>query len=156
MNKASLQPFLARAVPCLCCLALAGAAVAGPRAMSKSDYRLAKDRIEAQYKADRKFCGGLKGHVEDLCHAQARGKAEAARADLEARYEPSPEATLEARRVTAEANYEVDKVQCAAKDDDDARDRCLDLAKAAREAAVRQAKVEKVQATGGPFAARKR
>jgi hypothetical protein len=156
MNKASLLPLLARAVPLVCCLALAGVAAAEPRAMSKSAYQTAKDRIAAQYKADRKFCGGLKDHLEDLCKAQARGKADAARADLDARFDPSPEATLEARRVTAEANYEVDKVECAAKRDDDARDRCIALAKAAREAAVRQAKVEKVQATGGPFASHRR
>jgi hypothetical protein len=33
-----------------------------------------------------------------------------------------------------------------------AEDRCMKEAKAAREAAIRQAKVEKVQETGGPFA----
>lgn len=156
MKKAFLQPLLTRAVPLLCGLALAGVAAAEPPAMSKSAYEAAKDHIEAQYKADRKFCGGLKDHLQELCQAQARGKADAAKAELEARYDPSPEATLEARRVIAEANYKVDKVECEAKRDDDARDRCIDMAKAAREAAVRQAKVEKVQATGGYFSARKR
>jgi hypothetical protein len=156
MKKPFLPPLLARAIPLVCGLALAGVAAAEPPAMSKNAYEAAKDHIEAQYKADRKFCGGLKDHLQELCQAQARGKADAAKAELEARYDPSPEATLEARRVIAEANYKVDKVECEAKRDDDARDRCIDMAKAAREAAVRQAKVEKVQATGGYFSARKR
>lgn len=160
MKKALRKRVLVLAVPLLCGLAAAGIVGGGSApsraTMSQIAYATAQDRIESQYQADRKFCGGLKGQLQDLCQAQARGKADAARADLQAKFQPSPEATLEARRVTAEANYRVDRVRCEAKSDDAERDRCVAAAKAAREAAVRQAKVEKVQATGGPFAVHKR
>jgi hypothetical protein len=52
--------------------------------------------------------------------------------------------------VIAQANYDVAKAKCSALQDK-ARDRCGQQAKLAREAAIRQAKVEKVQETGGMF-----
>jgi hypothetical protein len=108
-------------------------------------------QIDAQLAANRKLCGSMKGNPRDVCEAEAKGRADALKAALEARYQPSPEASFESRSVTAEANYAVAKAKCDAIPDA-ARDRCRKDAKAAREAALRQAKVEKVQETGGPFA----
>lgn len=139
-------------VALLAALASGGAwADASPLPMDETAYEAAKARIEAQRDADRKLCKKLQGHDRDVCDAQAKGKAASALARLEAGYKPSPDATLEAKNATAEANYDVARVQCKAKKGE-ARDRCVSEAKAAREAAIRQAKVEKVQETGGPFA----
>jgi hypothetical protein len=135
------------------CLAASGTALAankGP-AMGKQAYEAAKDRIEAQYQADGKLCNGRKDHAKDVCEAEAKGRAAALKAELEAQYRPSPEASLKAKSVTADANYDVAKTRCEAFDGR-RKDRCMKEAKGAREAAVRQAKVEKVQETGGPFA----
>jgi hypothetical protein len=148
--------FFYRAAALCVALAFSGAASAAlpivpkPAPMTKKAYEAAKDKIAAQYKADQKFCNSLDGHKEDVCEAEAKGKAEAARADLEADYKPSPEASQKAKYVTADANYEVAKAKCDALSGG-GRKRCLKEAKAAREAAVRQAKVEKVRETGGPF-----
>jgi hypothetical protein len=138
-------------------LGLAGAAWAAPtpgaparQAMSKDAYEAGQARIEAQYRTDEKTCKRARGHARDLCEAQARGKEKAAAARLAALYRPGPEATQEAKFAVAEANYDVAKVICDARKGK-AKSRCVDQAKAAREAAQRQARVEKVDATGGIF-----
>lgn len=133
------------------CAGLAAAAPARPHApMGKEAYEAAKQRIAAEYQADLKLCAGVKGHARDVCKAEAEGKQDATAADLEAQYKPSPEAEQEAKNVTAEANYDVAKVKCDALKGK-AEKRCMKEAKAAREAAIRQAKVEKIQETGGIF-----
>lgn len=142
------------------CLALAAPAMAvqlpkaKPAPMSQQAYAAQKAKIEAQAKADDAYCDGLKAAAKqkDVCHAEAKGRAAALQADLEAQYKPSPDASQKAKEVTAAANYEVAKNKCEAQQPKGAmRDRCLREAKLAREAAIRQAKVEKIQETGGPF-----
>jgi hypothetical protein len=134
------------------CLGSAGSAwAAAPKAgMSKDAYEAAKDRIAAQYQADKQLCGRVKGHARDVCQAQAKGREEALTAKLEAQYKPSPDATEQAKEKTADANFRVAKEKCDALKGD-AEDKCMEEAKAAREAALRQARVEKVDTTGGVF-----
>jgi len=141
----------------LAVLALGSTAWAAGKAkpMDQAAYAAEKTRIEAQYKVDSKACAKLKGQRADVCDAEAEGRRDSLAAELEARFKPSPEAWLEAKNVTAEANYDVAKARCDALKGK-AEDRCVKQAKAAREAAVRQAKVEKVQETGGAFANRAR
>lgn len=136
-------------------LVLSGAAVAAEPAakMSRSAYEAAKARIEAQYESDRKLCRKVQGQARKVCRAQAEGRADALKAELEAKYKPSPEAWREAKEVTAEANYEVALARCEALKGK-AEDRCERQAELARDAAIRQAKVEKVKETGGAFATR--
>lgn len=118
--------------------------------MGKQQYEAAKARIAAQRKADQKLCAALKGDRREVCDAQAEGREKAEKAQLEARYKPSPDNTLEAKVATAEANYDVARVKCDLLKGK-AEKRCEAEAKAAREAAIRQARVEKVDATGGIF-----
>ena len=118
--------------------------------LTRAAFEAGKKSIERQYDADRKACGRLKGQAKDVCQAQAKGRQESETAKLEARYQPSPDKTLEAKQVTADANFKVAKEKCDALKGA-AKDRCIDAAKAAREAAVRQARVEKVDSTGGVF-----
>ncbi len=141
------------------CLASSAAVLAAPGnpAISKAvapltqqGYEAAKLRIEAQLKADRKLCASLKGDEGEVCDAQAKGREKAEKAKLEARYKPTPDTVAEAKIATAEANYEVAKAKCDLLKGK-AEKRCEKEAKAAREAAIRQARVEKVDATGGIF-----
>jgi hypothetical protein len=122
----------------------AGAAGAAERAMSKEAFEAAQQRIEAEAKTDRQACRKLEGNARDVCQAQAKGREQARRAELEARYKQDPEAERAAKEVTADANYKVAKKKCQPAKGK-ARDQCLRQAKAAREAAIRQAKVEKVE-----------
>jgi hypothetical protein len=133
------------------CLAAAGGAQAEVKGgMSKAAYETALKRIEAQAEADERLCKRAKGHAKALCEAQAEGKEKAGKAKLQARYKPSPEAVQEAKFAVAEANYEVEKVRCEPLKGQ-RKDRCVAQAKAGREAAERQARVEKVDSTGGIF-----
>lgn len=129
-------------------------AAAAPKAapMTSQQYEAEQQKLEAQRKADQRYCEGLKAtkNARKLCEVQAKGKADSLKAELAARYKPSPEASLQAKTVTAEANFAVAKARCQDQKGK-ARDKCVDLAKAAREAAVRQARVEKVDETGGIF-----
>ena len=115
---------------------------------TKAAYEAAKAAIGRQFDVDKKACDRLRGNAGDVCHAQAKGKQKADLALLEARYKPTPDSVEAAKFATADANFEVDKVKCEARKGK-ARSRCIGEAKAGREAARRQARVEKVEATGG-------
>lgn len=126
------------------CLAAMGLAVMAGGSLGKDAFRAAQDRIEAQAQAQQKACGRFQGNARDICEAQAKGREKVAKAQLKAQYRPSPEAEKLAKVTRAEADYDVAKLRCAALKDP-ARDRCIDQAKDAREAAIRLAKVEKVE-----------
>jgi hypothetical protein len=159
MDARSINSTLAALAVALCLGSTAWAA-AGNKALevpatakgplTKAAFEAGRKSIERQYDADRKACGRLKGQAKDVCQAQAKGRQEAETAKLEARYKPSPDKTQQAKEVTAQANFKVAKEKCETLKGD-AKDKCIDLAKAAREAAVRQARVEKVDSTGGVF-----
>lgn len=149
--------FLSGAVAALCFAAAGVLAAPGNPAlakaaapMTKQQYEAAKARIAAQLDADRKLCVALQGDKQEVCETQAEGREKAEKARLEARYQRTPEAALEAKLATAEANYEVARAKCDLLKGK-AEKRCEKEAKAARQAAVRQARVEKVDATGGIF-----
>lgn len=145
--------FRGAAIVCLgaaSCAFAANPAAKPPPPMTGQAYEAAKARIEAQYKADRKVCDKRKGDAKDLCVAQAKGREKAEKAQLEARYKPSPDSILAAKIATADANYEVEKQKCGSLQGA-AENRCQRLAREGREAAVRQARVEKVESTGGIF-----
>lgn len=125
-------------------LGSAGALAGADPAMGKEAYEAAQERIEAQAKAQRKACAPLKGNARDVCQVEAKGWEKAAKAQLEAEYQPSPEAEKNAKFARAEADYDIARQRCAALKDR-AKDRCLKQAKHDREAAVRLAKVEKVE-----------
>lgn len=133
------------------CLAAAGSAFADVnRGMGKAAYETGMKGIEAQAKADARTCKRASGHAQDLCQAQAKGKEKAEKAKLQARYKPGPEAVEDAKFAVAQANYEVEKVKCDPLKGK-RKGRCIANAKAGREAAERQARVEKVDSTGGIF-----
>jgi len=118
--------------------------------MNEAAYEAAQARIAADFKAERKACDRVQGPARDLCRTQAKGRQQVARAELQARYEPSPEADQELKNARAEAKYALARVRCDALKGN-AEDRCRQEAKGALEAAIRQAKVEKVEETGGIF-----
>lgn len=118
--------------------------------MTKQAFEAGQDAIERKYRADRKLCERLRGNAKEVCQAQAKGHRKAELALLEARYKRDPDALERARFAAADANYQVAREKCAALKGD-AEDRCIDHAKAAREAARRHARVEKVDSTGGIF-----
>lgn len=146
----ALAAALAAAGPALAAAPNKALAMAKEPPLTQQRFEALKKRIEAQHDADRRACRRFEGARRDVCEAQAKGKEDAAKAKLEARYKGTPDAILQAKEVTAEANYKVARKKCSALKGK-AEDRCVDAAKAAREAALRQARVERVEATGGIY-----
>jgi len=127
-------------------LAFAGGAFAGGGGMSKDAYQAAQARMEAALKAQVRACDSTRGHARDICLAAANGRGKVALAELDADYQPGPAADRTVMIARADADYGLarqrcDEVQGAAKD------ACQARAKHVREAAVRMAKIERVQAT---------
>jgi hypothetical protein len=123
----------------------AAAADAAPEgAMGTEAFEAAQARVEAQAKAQRKACGRLEGLAKDVCEAEARGREKIALARLEAQRTPGPEAEKNIKFAKAEADYAIAKQRCRALKER-AKDSCTARAKHDREAAIRLAKVEKVQ-----------
>jgi hypothetical protein len=120
-------------------LALGLAFSTGAIAMSKEEHKLAKDRIETEYKNDRKGCDASVGNAKDICKAQAKGRENVAKAELEASYAPSEKNRYDVRVAKAEAAFAVAKEKC---DDQkgNAKDVCVKEAKADHTAAKADAK----------------
>lgn len=120
----------------------AGTASAAGEAMSRQDYQAQQERIGADYQAAREQCDGMKGNARAVCMAQAKGKHEVVKAQLEARRDPGPRRDAQVRKKQAAADYDVARKKC----DDlqrDAREACRKDAKATYEHARGQAKGER-------------
>lgn len=112
--------------------------------LTRDQYKAAKAHLDAQGDAERKACDRSRGNARDVCMATAKARDKIARAELDARYKPGPNADRDAKLAQADANYDVAKVRCSALKDG-ARDRCVAQAKATRESEIRMAKVRKVE-----------
>jgi hypothetical protein len=99
--------------------------------MTHAQYEAAEDKIELNYKVAKANCGTLAGNARDVCRAEARGLQSIAKAELEARHEPSARNTQDVRNATADAKYAVAMERCEAKSGND-EDVCKQEAKAAR------------------------
>jgi hypothetical protein len=110
--------------------------------MSKETYKVARDRVESQAKFDSKPCNKMKGNAKDVCHAQVKGKAKVAKAELDAKYKPSPKADVKIRLAQAEADYDVAREKCD-EQKDGGRDACLKQARNAHDSAATFAKSDK-------------
>ena len=132
------------------CFAATGAAFAADNntGMTKDAHKAADEKIEAQYKTDKKACDGMKGNAKDICKAEAKGKEKVAKAELDAQYKPSAKADAKVTTAKADADYDVAKEKC---DDQKgaAKSACKKEAKAAHDSAKAQAKAEKTADKGG-------
>ena len=120
------------------CLAISTSAIGG--AMSKTEYKAAKQDISAKYKADKTACKAMTGNAKDICIEEAKGREKVAKAELEAKESPSDKHRYDLRMAKANAAYAVAKEKC----DDlsgNAKDVCRKEAKAAYVAAKADAKV---------------
>jgi hypothetical protein len=100
--------------------------------------RKAEDqRIEAAYKADKAKCDPMKGNAKDICMAEAKGKEKVAKAELNAKDDKDQaKAQRKVQDAKAEAAYDV------------AKQKCDDQKGEAKDACVKQARVERDQAKG--------
>src|SRR3954471_5542336 len=96
--------------------ALAGVAHAQtPSPSSGADRKMKnadEDRIEAEYKADKAKCDAMSGNAKDVCEKEAKGKEKVAKAELDARANPSERNQRKVEEAKAEAKYDVAKERC--------------------------------------------
>lgn len=106
-------------------------------ALSDSEYKASRDRVDADYKAESAGCDKLSGNAKDICVAEAKGHRDVARAELEANLHDTPKARAKVVEEKADAAYKV------------AKEKCDDLAGNAKDVCVADAKMqhEKSKAT---------
>lgn len=119
-----------------------GLPVAQAATMSKADYRAGKDRIGADYKADKEACGPLSDNAKDICVAEAKAKQKVARAELEYNYTGKPSDQTKVMEAKAKTAYDVAKEKCDDRQGND-KDVCVQEARAIRTKALADAKMGK-------------
>ncbi|HEX6733901.1 MAG TPA: hypothetical protein VF096_03735 [Azonexus sp.] len=109
--------------------------------MPRAEYKVGKERIEANFKTAKEACDSLAGNQKDICVAEAKGDRNVALAELEARYKPGEKARYNIQAAKAEAVYEVAKERC---DDQsgNAKDVCVKQAKADEKTAKAEAEAQ--------------
>jgi hypothetical protein len=137
-------------------VSLAFAAAAQAQQVNERKVKNAEeDRIEATAKADKAKCDTLKANAKDICMAEAKGKEKVAKAELDAKHEKDKiKAQKKVSEAKAEAAYDVATQKC---DDQkgEAKDACIKQAKVDRDRAKgaaekrADAKEDKRAATGG-------
>lgn len=120
-------------------IALAFSAGAMAQTMSKDQYKSRKDGIAAEYKSAKAACTSLSGNAKDICKIETSGNDKVAKAELDAEYKPSENASYKARVARAEADYSVAREKCDDKAGN-AKDICLKEARAAETSAKADAK----------------
>jgi hypothetical protein len=94
-------------------------------------------------------CDGLEGNAKDICKAEGRAAEKIAEAEATVQQHDTPKNRFELEKVRAEANYEVDKERC---DDQvgDAKKACKSKAKAVRDLALAEAKMQSQKVAQAP------
>jgi hypothetical protein len=115
------------------------AAIAEP--MSNEQFKAAEKIISSDYKAGMTKCDSFSGNAEDICIAEAKGKKNVAKANLEDSYKPTIKSHYDARVAKAEADYSVSNEKCDDKSGND-EDVCEKEAKAAKVHEIADAKFQ--------------
>ena len=103
-------------------------------AMTKVEYKTEKDRISGDYKVAKDKCSSLKANAKDICVSEAKGVDKVAKAELEAKYQPSSKLAQKVGMVKADTAY------------DTAKEKCDDLSGNAKDVCVKDAKVVHIKA----------
>lgn len=109
---------------------------------AKTAYEQAREAAETNYKAARAKCDLIAGNPHDLCVAEARAARVRVDEEAGAAYKNTLAAYTQARMRIASANYDRDKVRCAALTGNE-RDVCMKQAKAVLVAAQADAKADR-------------
>jgi hypothetical protein len=120
---------------------LAFSPLARAETMTKGQYQDTEKSIEADAKAGLSRCDALAANAKDTCVAEVNGKEHVAKAELEARYEPTAKTRNAVHVAKAEAAYKVSMERC----DDRAgnsKDVCIKAAEAAKVHALSDAQTQ--------------
>lgn len=112
-----------------------------------------RQQIDQQHKAAMEKCNGMKENAKDICKAEADGQKQIAEAQAKVSERDTPKSRLELEEAKAEAAYKAARERC---DDQvgDAKKACQQQAKATRDGAIAQAKMQaQAQGASGSSAA---
>lgn len=109
---------------------------------ARATYQAEKQRAAADYKAAREKCKALSGNPKDVCVEEAKAAEKKGKADAEAKYKNTDKERMKARKVAADADYDVAKAKCDAKAGNE-KDICTQEAKAAQTKAKSEAEMTK-------------
>jgi hypothetical protein len=115
-------------------LCLTFGVAAHAQTMTKTEFKAAHEKIEADYKAALVPCDSLSGNTKKICVTEAKGNEKMAFANLEASNTPSAKTQRKASDVKAEAAYDL------------AHQKCQDLAGNAKDVCIKEAKAADVAA----------
>ena len=110
-------------------------------ALTQDEYKVAKEKIEADYKVDKAKCDTLKDNAKDVCQEEAKGKEKVEKAEPENRYKASPANARKVEEAKADSTYDIAKEKCEDQKGD-AEKVCKADAKAAHERAMKAAKAK--------------
>ncbi len=86
---------------------------AAGRAMTDGDYKSQHARVRAEERAALQKCNNLAANAKDICIAEARGAAQVATAELDARRRSfDPQARRDLRIAKAQAEHDISKEKC--------------------------------------------
>ena len=122
--------------------ALFAASSAFATPMGKADYSASKDRISADYKADKAACATFSGNQRDICQERATGKEKVALAELEYSQSGKESDANKVAVAKSDSMYAVAKEMCDDKGGN-AKDVCVTEAKAAHTKGLADAKMNK-------------
>jgi hypothetical protein len=71
-----------------------------------------EDRIEADYKAAKAKCDGMKDNAKDVCEKEAKAHEKLAKAELDAKNNPSMRNQRKVAEAKADGQYDVAKEKC--------------------------------------------
>lgn len=108
--------------------------------VSKADYKTGKDRISADFKADKAACAPMTANAKDVCMEEAKSKEKVASAELKYGYTGKPADQTKLMKVKAESAYAIAKEKCDDKAGND-KDVCVKEAKAMETKALADAKM---------------
>lgn len=117
-------------------------------AMSRNEYRVERDKVQAGYKTALDSCKALKARARDICKAEAKGDYDVAKAGLGARFKPTPKHEDKVKTEKATAAYRLATEKCADLAGN-AKDVCRKDAKAAYVAAAGDAKLSRASVDHG-------
>jgi hypothetical protein len=109
--------------------------------ISRDEYKREKDRIEADAKAAKEKCKGLKDNAKDICQTEAKANEKVAKKELDYKNKPTEKNRYEADKMKAEAAYEVAKEKC--EDNKDGATACKRAAKEEEKQAIAAAKANR-------------
>jgi hypothetical protein len=123
------------------------AAKADRKGSNRAARNAEEDRIEAEAKAAKAKCDSMSGQEKDICQQQAKSDEKVKKAELDAKYDPTPRKLRNVEDQRAEAKYEVAKAKCDLQGGK-ADNACKDKAKAEHDRARAEIKAKYAKGDG--------